>query len=149
MIQVMMIATVKVTMTEPEKPMFMAMNSTRAPESINFEDEGDLTEQLKSSLNELGRVRMKYKALKEENKELVRERQSFEETIANFEQQFEVSRRNEERFLKQLQEREQVIERLQAEIVSLRQLNSCLKLEEMISSQRPPSDKTGLGYEKH
>ena len=49
---------------------------------------------------------MKYKALKEENKELVRERQNFEETIAHFEQQLEVSRRDEDRFLKQLQESE-------------------------------------------
>jgi hypothetical protein len=136
--------------SEPEKLMFMAMNSTKAPKSIISEDEGDLTEQLKSSLNKLGRFRLKYKAVKEENKDLIRERQSLEESISNFELQLEVSRRDEDRLLKQLQERKQGIERLQAEIISIRQLNNATqRLNEMISSQRPPSDKTGLGYEKH
>ena len=46
---------------EPEKMMFMAMNSTSALESIanNSEDEGDLAEQLKNYQNELGRIRLK------------------------------------------------------------------------------------------
>lgn len=79
----------------------MAMNSTSAPENIS-EDEGDLSEQFKSTLDELGRVTLKYKALKEVNKDLVRERQSFEETISNFELQLEVSRRDEDRLLKPL-----------------------------------------------
>ena len=43
---------------------------------------------------------MKYKALKEETKELVRERQSFEETIAKLELQIETSRRDEDGFVK-------------------------------------------------
>ena len=102
----------------------MAMNSTGAPNSIanDSEDEGevDLVEELKSSLNELGRVRMKCKALKEDVKELVRERQGFEETIAKLELQLEVSRRDEDKLAKKLQEREHILERLQAEIVSLR-----------------------------
>ena len=86
----------------------MAMNSTDSIAN-DFEDEGkvDLAGKLKSSLNELGRVRMKYKALKEE---LVRERQGFEETIAKLELQLEVSRRDEDSLTKQLQEREQIIE---------------------------------------
>ena len=51
---------------------------------------------------------------------MVREKQGFEETIAKMELQIEVSKGNEDRFAEQLQEREQIIERLQAEIVSLR-----------------------------
>ena len=61
-----------------------------------------------------------------------------------------MSRRDKDSLLKQLQQREQVIERLQAKIISVRQLNEAIQqLNEMISSQRPPSDKIGLGYEKH
>ena len=121
----------------------MAMNSTKAPESISSEDEGDLTEQLTNYQNELGRISLKCKTLKEENKDLIRERR-------NFELQLEVSRRDNERLLQQLQEREQVIERLQTEIISVHQLNNATQqLNELISSQRSTSDKTGLGYEKH
>ena len=101
-------------------------------------------------MEELGSVRSKYKLLKEVNKDLVREKQSFEETISKLELQLEVSRRDEDRLLKQLQQREQVIERLQAEIILLHRLNGATQqLDEIISSQRPPSDKTGLGYQKH
>ena len=61
-----------------------------------------------------------------------------------------MSRRDGDSLLKQLQQREQVIDRLQAKIISVRKLNEATQqLDEMISSQRPPSDKTGLGYEKH
>ena len=129
--------------------MFMAMNSTSAPESIS-EDEVDVSEQLNNALEELGSVKLKYKVLKEANKGLVREKQSFEETISKLELQLEVSRRDKDSLLKQLQQREQVIERLQEEIISVCQLNETTQqLNEMISSQRPPSDKIGLGYEKH
>ena len=39
---------------------------------------------------------------------------------------------------------------MQAKIISVRQLNEATQqLNEMISSQRQPLDKTGLGYEKH
>ena len=65
---------------EPQKLMFMAMNSVKAPESITSEDESDLARQLKNHQNELGRIRMK------------------------------------------LQENEQVIKRLQAEIITVHQL---------------------------
>lgn len=78
--------------SEPEKLMFMAMNSTKAPERIISEDEGDLTEQLTNYQNELGRISLKCKTLKEENKDLIRERR-------NFELQLEVSRRDNERLL--------------------------------------------------
>ena len=76
--------------------MFMAMNSTSAPESI-FEDEADESEQLNNALEELGSVRLKYKVLKEVNKDLVREKKIFEETISKLELQLEVSRRDEDR----------------------------------------------------
>lgn len=96
-----------------KKLLFMAMSSTGAPESNanNSEDEGEvhLKEELVSSLKELGRVRMKCKALKEDVKELVRERQGIEETISKLELQLEVSKRNEDRFAEQLQEREQLM----------------------------------------
>ena len=55
--------------------MFMAMNSTSAPESIS-EDEADVSEQLNNALEELGSVKLKYKALKEANKGLVREKKN-------------------------------------------------------------------------
>ena len=115
--QVMMIVTVKVTVTvDQKKLLFMAMSSTGAPESIanNSEDEGevDLEGELISSLKELRKVRKKYKALKEDVKELVREKQGFEETIAKLELQIEVSKGNEDMFVEQLQEMEQIIERL-------------------------------------
>ena len=135
--------------SEPEKLMFMAMNSTSAPESIS-EDEVDVSEQLNNALEELGSVKLKYKVLKEANKGLVREKQSFEETISKLELRLEVSRSDEDSLLKQLQQREQVIERLQAKIISVHQLNEATQqLHEMISSQRSPSDKIGLGYKKH
>ena len=68
-------------------------------------------EQLTNYQNELGRISLKCRTLKEENKDLRR----------NFELQLEASRRDNERLLQQLQEREQVIERLQAEIISVHQ----------------------------
>ena len=135
--------------SELEKLMFMAMNSTSALKNIS-EDEADVSEQLNNALEELGSVKLKCKVLKEANKGLVREKQSFEETNSKLELQLDVSRRDKDNLLKQLQQREQVIERLQGEIISVRQLNEATQqLNEMISSQRPPSDKTGLGYEKH
>ena len=135
--------------SKSEKFMFMAMNSTSAPESIS-EDKADVSIQLNNALEELGSVKLKYKLLKEANKPLVREKQSFEETISKLELQLEMSRRDGDSLLKQLQQREQVIERLQGKIILVRKLNEATQqLNEMISSQRPPSDKTGLGYERH
>ena len=92
------------------------MSSTSAPEGIS-EDEADISEQLNNALEELGSVKLKHKVLKEANKGLVREKQSLEETISKLELQLEVSRRDGDSLLKQLQQREQVIERLQAEII--------------------------------
>jgi chromosome segregation ATPase len=117
----------------------MAMNSTSAPNSIS-KDEVDVPKQLNNALEELGSVKLKCRTLKEENKDLRRK----------FELQLEASRRDNERLQQQLQQREQVIERLQAEIISIRKLNKATQqLDEMISSQRPSSDKTGIGYQKH
>ena len=117
----------------------MAMNSTNAPEGIS-EDEVDISEQLNNALEELGSVKLKCRTLKEENKDLRRK----------FELQLEASRRDNERLQQQLQQREQVIERLQAEIISLHKLNEATQqLDKIISSQRPSSDKTGIGYQKH
>ena len=56
--------------SESEKILFMAMNSTKAPKSIISEDEGNLTEQLTNYQNELGRISLKCRTLKEENKNL-------------------------------------------------------------------------------
>ena len=81
----------------------MAMNSTCTPDNI-FEDEVDVSEQLNNALEELGSVKLKYKTLKEENKDMRRK----------FELQLEASRRDNKRLQQQLQQREQVIERLQA-----------------------------------
>jgi hypothetical protein len=89
--------------SKPTKLMFMAMNSTSAPDNIS-EDEVDVSEQLNNALEELGSVKLKCRTLKEENKDLRRK----------FELQLEASRRDNERLLQQLQQREQVIERLQA-----------------------------------
>ena len=91
----------------------MAMNSTSALEGIS-EDEADISEQLNNALEELGSVKLKCRVLKEANKGLVREKKSLEETNTKLELQLEVSRRDGDSLLQQLQQREHVIERLQA-----------------------------------
>ena len=101
-------------------------------------------------MEELGSVKLKCRLLKEENKGLVHEKQSLEEINAKLELQLEVSRRDGDSLLQQLQQREQVFERLKEDIISLCKLNEVTQqLDEMISSQRPSSDKTGIGYQKH
>ena len=101
-------------------------------------------------MEELGSVKLKCRLLKEENKGLVHEKQSLEEINAKLELQLEVSRRDGDSLLQQLQQREQVFERLKEDIISLCKLNEVTQqLDETINSQRPSSDKTCLGYQKH
>ena len=60
--------------SESEKIMFMAMNSTKAPESTISEDERDLTEQHRNYQDELGRISLKCRTLKED---LIRKKKKF------------------------------------------------------------------------
>jgi nickel-dependent lactate racemase len=77
-----------------------------------------------------------------------------EKMITKLKIQVEEDKRIEEALRNQLEEREKVIEILEEEIVTLRkdlqkkdmQQNNTKILDEIISSQRPYYDRTGLGY---
>ena len=73
--------------------------------------------------------------------------------ITNLKVQIEEVKRIEESLKEQLEERDMIIENLEVEIVTLRKdlqkknmRNSSKFLNDIISSQRPNHDKSGLGY---
>jgi predicted RNase H-like nuclease (RuvC/YqgF family) len=76
--------------------------------------------------------------------------------IINLKVQVRRSQRIEETLKNQLEEKEKMKESLEAEIVSLRkelqkkdmQQNNTKILDEIINSQRPYYDKSGLGYKQ-
>jgi hypothetical protein len=73
--------------------------------------------------------------------------------ITNLKVQIEEDKIIEEAIKEQLEERDKIIENLEAEIVTLRKdlqnknmQNSSKVLNDIINSQRPNHDKSGLGY---
>jgi uncharacterized protein YigA (DUF484 family) len=128
-----------------------------------YEEEGevDLEAELINTLSELKRERKKNKSLKEELIKLKEGSQNpnseeVQQMIMNLKFQVEEARRIEETLKNQLEEKEKIKESLEAEIVSLRkelqkkdmQQNNTKILDEIISSQRPYYDKSGLGYKQ-
>jgi hypothetical protein len=77
--------------------------------------------------------------------------QELEQMITNLKVQIEEDKRIEEALKEQLEERDMIIENLEEEIVTLRKdlqknniQNSSKVLNEIISSQRPNHEKSGL-----
>jgi hypothetical protein len=79
--------------------------------------------------------------------------QELEQMITNLKVQIEEDKRIEEALKEQLEGRDKIIENLEAEIVTLRKdlqkknmQNNSKVLNDIINSQRPNHDKSGLGY---
>jgi hypothetical protein len=127
-------------------------------EDSEEEGEVDLREELISALEELRIERKKIKSLKEELKEKEGSHNSnskeVEQMIMKLKIQVEEDKIIKEALRGQLDEKDKMIEGLEAEIVTLRkylqkkdmQQNNTKVLDEIISSQRPYHDKYGLGY---
>jgi hypothetical protein len=127
-------------------------------EDSEEEGEVDLREELISALEELRIERKKIKSLKEELKEKEGSQNSnskeVEQMITKLKIQVEEDKRIKEALRGQLDEKDKMIEGLEAEIVTLRkdlqkkdmQQNNTKVLDEIISSQRPYHEKYGLGY---
>jgi hypothetical protein len=157
---------------EDSKLLFMGMNTqnNNIDNEENSESEGevDLEAKLISALEELRKYKKKNKLLRAQLQEFEESHQSreidasrtikeSEQIISDLKSQLLEAKIIEEVILKQLNDREQVCEKLEAEIELLKgELekekkgskfeNSSNILDEILSSQRSPNNKTGLGY---
>jgi hypothetical protein len=157
---------------EDSELLFMGMNTqnNNIDNEENSESEGevDLEEELISALEELRKYKKKNKLLRAQLQEFEESHQSreidasrtikeSEQIISDLKSQLLEAKRIEEVILKQLNDREQVCEKLEAEIELLKGEfekekkgskfeNSSKILDEILSSQRSPNNKTGLGY---
>jgi DNA repair exonuclease SbcCD ATPase subunit len=131
-------------------------------EEVNFEEE------ILSIIEELRKTKKQNRVLREEILEIKeatksREREvsktikESEKTISDLKSQLLEDNKIEEVILQQLNDKKQVCEKLEAEIKLLKSEiekekkgsqfgNSSKILDEIISSQRSPNNKTGLGY---
>jgi hypothetical protein len=126
--------------SDSERVLFMATENKKRTLESEEEGEVDLEEELISALTELKKERKKNKSFKEEN--------------ISLKTQLEEGKRKEEVMQIQMIKKEKECEKLEKEIMTLRvevnKLNKNLKssqvLENILNSQRPYSDKYGLGY---
>jgi chromosome segregation ATPase len=116
------------------------------------EVEVDYREELMSSIEVIRREKRKNKNLQAEidKKE---DTQELEQMITKLKVQIEEDKIIEEALKEQLEERDRIIENLEAEIVTLRKdlqkknmQNSSKVLNDIINSQRPNHDKYRIGY---
>jgi hypothetical protein len=116
------------------------------------EAEVDYREELLCAIEVIRREKKKNKKLQEEldKKE---DTQELEQMITNLKVQIEEDKRIEEALKEQLEGRDKIIGNLEAEIVTLRKdlqkknmQNNSKVLNDIISSQKPHHDKSGLGY---
>jgi predicted RNase H-like nuclease (RuvC/YqgF family) len=105
-----------------------------------------------SAIEVIRREKKKNKKLQEEldKKE---DTQELEQMIMKLKVQIEEDKRIEEALKEQLEERDKIIGNLEAEIVTLRKdlqkknmQNNSKVLDDIINSQKPYHDKSGLGY---
>jgi hypothetical protein len=144
------------TDSDSEKVLFMAKeNQTRNSDSSEEEGKVDLREELISALEELRKERKKNKLLKKELNETQNlNSEEVNQIITKLKVQVEEDRRIEEILRSQLAEKEKMIERLEAEAITLRkylqkkdmQQDSTKTLDKIINNQRPYYDRSGLGY---
>jgi hypothetical protein len=162
----------KMITTQEDALLFMAMNDQDElsnNEDINHEDsdeegEVNLEGELICALHELKKLRMKNASLKEQLRESKKDlyETNGETEIISLKRQLEEARKIEEVLTNKLKEMEDICHKKEFEIVHLRkelnktvtQLNTNLKfensltvLEDILSIQRSPLDKTGLGYD--
>jgi hypothetical protein len=132
------------------------------------EKQGNFEEQILSVIEELGKIKKQNRVLRRELLEIneaikSREREvsktlkESEQTISDLNSQLLETNKIEEIILKQLSDKKQACEKLEADITLLKNElekekkrsnfgNSSKILDEIISSQRSPNNKTGLGY---
>jgi chromosome segregation ATPase len=144
-------------------------NNYENEEIPEVEGEVDLEGELISALEELRRYRRKNKSLKEQLLDYKEEQKSREEEVSksikkteqiivDLKTQLQEAKRIEEILSKRLNDKEQNCEKLEAEIVLLRRKlekgtnlskfeSSSKILDDILNSQRPSSNKVGLGYD--
>jgi hypothetical protein len=120
------------------------------------EEKVDYREELLSAIEVIKREKKKNKSLQEElkKKEESQNSKEVEQTIMKLKLQVEEDKRIKEALRGQLEERDRTIEGLEAEIVTLRkdlqkkdmQQNNTKILDNIINSQRPYYERSGLGY---
>jgi hypothetical protein len=153
--------------------LFMGMKNNDVDNNeANYEDEGEvnLEEEFISALEELRKYKKKNKSLREQLSEYEEAQKSREREVSktiketgkvinDLKTQLQEAKRIEEVILKQLNDREQDCEKLEAEIVLLKREiekekkqsrfeNSSKILNDILNNQRSPSNKTGLGYDQ-
>jgi hypothetical protein len=157
---------------EDSELLFMGMNTQNNDvddeENSEFEGEVNLEEELISALEELRKYKKKNKLLRAQLQEFEESHQSkeidalrtikeSEKIISDLKSQLLEANKIEKVILKQLSDKKQVCEKLEAEIKLLKSElekekkgskfeNSSKILDEILSSQRSPNNKTGLGY---
>ena len=119
----------------------------------------DLEAEIVSALEELGKYKMMYKNSKTHMAEFEEKNNHAERIIVDLKNQFLVAKNTENNLEHQLKMRIQEYERLEEEIMHLRKKldeesiksnfeNNSRTLDEILSLQRPSSDKYGLGFDK-
>jgi hypothetical protein len=150
----------EVSDSETERVLFMAVEDSdkedsrrrKTTEEEYEEAEVDYREELLCAIEVIRREKKKNKKLQAEldKKE---DTQELEQMITNLKVQIEEDKRIEEALKEQLEERDKIIGNLEAEIVTLRKdlqkknmQNNSKVLDDIINSQKPHHDKSGLGY---
>jgi hypothetical protein len=149
----------EVSESETERVLFMEIeNSDKEDTKEEYEEaEVDYREELLSAIDVIKREKKKNKSLQEELKRKEETQNSnseeLEQMISNLKIQVEEDKRIEEALKEQLEEKDRIIGNLEAEIVTLRKYlqqknmqNNSKVLDNIINSQRPHHDKSGLGY---
>ena len=126
------------------------------------EGEVDLEGELRSALEEIDRLKLKYKKQKDILLKYVREEQN-SEVLMQLKVELEEAKKIEDMLLQQIKDKTREQEKLEEEVVCLRkklenaqrnvainssQTTSSSKLNEILVAQRSPMIKTGIGYEE-
>jgi hypothetical protein len=149
----------EVSESETERVLFMEIeDSDKEDTEEEYEEaEVDYREELLSAIEVIKREKKKNKKLQEEldKKEDIQNSNSeeLEQMITKLKVQIEEDKRIEEALKEQLEEKDRIIGNLEAEVVTLRKdlqqknmQNNSKVLDNIINSQRPHHDKSGLGY---
>jgi hypothetical protein len=144
----------EVSDSETKRVIFMVVEDSDKEDTKEEYEEAkvDYQEELLCAIEVIIRKENKNKKLqaKLDKKE---DTQELEQMITNLKVQIEEDKKIEEALKEHLEERDMILENLEAEIVTLRKdiqkknmQNNSIVLDDIINSQKPHHDKSGLGY---
>ena len=120
----------------------------------------ELRDQMKDKDAEVEQLKTELISQKEESEKLAQELEETREVNHDLKTQLEEAKRAEEILKSQLEEKEETVQKLEMEVVGLREKgkkhealvklqDSSIVLDKILDCQRSPLDKTGLGYKKN